>query len=62
MVPDPYSVLPGCTFHPRCPQFVPGVCDRVAPEVIEAEPGHMVRCLLYKSKPVDAQPREDTMV
>jgi len=62
LVPDPYNVLPGCTFHPRCSQFIPGVCDRVVPEVIEAEPGHTVRCLLYKSKPVEAQPREDTMV
>jgi len=47
MVPDPYSVLPGCTFHPRCPQFIPGVCDEIVPEVIEVEPGHIARCHLY---------------
>ncbi|MBN1250189.1 MAG: ABC transporter ATP-binding protein [Anaerolineae bacterium] len=59
MVPDPYSILPGCPFHPRCPQFMPGVCDRVKPEVIEVEPGHTVRCLLYKPDSATAEPRED---
>jgi peptide/nickel transport system ATP-binding protein len=49
MVPDPYSVLSGCPFHPRCPEFMPGVCDQVMPDVIEIEPGHIVRCHLYGS-------------
>jgi len=47
MVPDPYSVLPGCPFHPRCPEFMPGLCDQVVPRVLEPEPGHTVRCHLY---------------
>lgn len=55
MVPDPYSVLPGCSFHPRCPQFMQGVCDKVAPDVIEAEPGHIVRCHLYSSRSAHAR-------
>jgi len=55
MVPDPYSVLPGCSFHPRCPQYIPGVCDKIVPKVIEVEPGHIVRCHLYASHPADAQ-------
>ena len=55
MVPDPYSVLPGCSFHPRCPRFMQGVCDKIAPEVIEVESDHMVRCHLYASHPADAQ-------
>ncbi len=55
MVPDPYSVLPGCSFHPRCPQFMQGVCDQIAPEVIEAEPGHIVRCHLYASRSTNAR-------
>ncbi|MGC9522207.1 MAG: ABC transporter ATP-binding protein [Anaerolineae bacterium] len=62
MVPDPYSVLRGCPFHPRCSKFMPGVCDRVVPKVIEMEPGHKVRCLLYESDLPDAQPSEDTTV
>lgn len=55
MVPDPYSVLPGCSFHPRCPQYMEGVCNKIAPEVIEAEPGHTVRCHLYASHSSRAQ-------
>jgi len=47
MVPDPYTIVPGCSFHPRCPQFIAGVCDVVEPAYIEAEPGHMVRCHLF---------------
>jgi oligopeptide/dipeptide ABC transporter ATP-binding protein len=62
MVPDPYSVLPGCTFHPRCPQFMQGLCDEVAPEVIEVEPGHTVRCHLYGSHASDARVNKDTVL
>jgi oligopeptide/dipeptide ABC transporter ATP-binding protein len=47
MVPDPYSILKGCPFHPRCPDFIAGVCDQVTPEPVEIEQGHMVRCHLY---------------
>jgi peptide/nickel transport system ATP-binding protein len=47
MVPDPYSVLEGCSFHPRCPEFMAGLCDQVAPKVTEIGPGHAVRCHLY---------------
>lgn len=50
MVPDPYSVLPGCSFHPRCPQFMQGVCDQAEPAVVEMEPDHTVRCHLYTSR------------
>ena len=27
MVPDPFHRPPGCSFHPRCPEFMPDVCD-----------------------------------
>ncbi|HHE71779.1 MAG TPA: ABC transporter ATP-binding protein [Chloroflexi bacterium] len=50
MVPDPYSVLQGCPFHPRCPDMIPGVCDQVKPEVAEVEPNHTVRCHLYTER------------
>jgi len=49
MVPDPYTMVPGCTFHPRCPQFIAGVCEVIQPAYIEVEPGHMVRCHLYSA-------------
>jgi oligopeptide/dipeptide ABC transporter ATP-binding protein len=47
MVPDPYSVLKGCSFHPRCPDSTAGICNQVEPRTIEVEPGHLVRCHLY---------------
>ena len=47
MVPSPYQRLQGCAFHPRCPDFMPGVCDEAEPQLIQLEPGHAVRCHLY---------------
>ncbi|QDP96691.1 ABC transporter ATP-binding protein [Microlunatus elymi] len=48
-IPDPYSKVSGCTFHPRCPEFMPGLCDTVIPvETVLAGPTrHGVRCHLY---------------
>ncbi len=36
-----------CAFAPRCPDFMPGLCDTRAPELRELEPGHKVSCFLY---------------
>jgi peptide/nickel transport system ATP-binding protein len=47
MVPDPYARLTGCPFAPRCPAFMPDLCDKVEPKYVMAEPGHFVRCHLY---------------
>ena len=47
MVPSPFDLPQGCVFHPRCPDFMPGKCDKIAPLYAEAEEGHAVRCLLY---------------
>jgi oligopeptide/dipeptide ABC transporter ATP-binding protein len=49
-VPDPYTQLPGCPFHPRCPQFMDGICNVKEPELIEVSPGHWVSCHLYESE------------
>ena len=48
-VPDPYSIPKGCSFHPRCSRKIRGVCDQEEPANIQVEPGHKVRCVLYKS-------------
>jgi len=47
MVPSPFDLPPGCVFHPRCPDFMPGKCDRLYPDYAEVEDGHWARCLLY---------------
>jgi peptide/nickel transport system ATP-binding protein len=55
-VPDPYSIVTGCPFHPRCPSFMPGLCDTIVPEeaIIDGNPNHTVRCHLYPgSMPVE---------
>jgi len=48
-VPDPYSKVSGCPFHPRCPDFIGDVCVTVTPpETLLAGPSrHGVRCHLY---------------
>jgi len=47
MVPDPYAKIKGCPFHPRCPKFMPGVCDEIEPMPILQGQDHIVRCHLY---------------
>ena len=48
MVPDPLNVLPGCPFHPRCPEVMLGLCDVEVPVYAELDdPGHCVACHLY---------------
>ncbi len=49
-VPDPYNLPKGCPFHPRCAKFIPGLCDTEEPKVVEVEPGHKVRCVLYREE------------
>lgn len=49
MVPSPFAIPPGCSFHPRCPQFLSGVCNVAEPPVIDLGGGHLVRCFLYGS-------------
>jgi len=47
-VPDPYATVPGCSFHPRCPDFIGDVCQTVIPpETLLAGGSHGVRCHLY---------------
>jgi oligopeptide/dipeptide ABC transporter ATP-binding protein len=48
-VPDPYSTVPGCPFHPRCPSAMKGLCDTVVPQetAVDGRTDHGVRCHLY---------------
>jgi peptide/nickel transport system ATP-binding protein len=47
MVPSPFELPSGCVFHPRCPDYMPGKCDKIYPDYAEVENAHWARCLLY---------------
>jgi len=47
-VPVPLDPPPICGFASRCPKAIPGRCDAGVPQLIETEPGHQVRCVLYE--------------
>ncbi len=46
MVPDPFSVPPGCVFHPRCPEAISGLCEQKVPAVADFANGQAARCHL----------------
>lgn len=48
MTPDPFNLPTGCVFHPRCPLFMAGKCDKIAPTWKEVSPNHFASCLLYE--------------
>jgi len=47
MVPNPLDMPPGCPFHPRCSDFIPGLCDVQAPRETVLGERHTVACHLY---------------
>jgi len=48
-VPNPTALPPGCSFEPRCPYSVPGLCDTCVPPLEQAVAGHDVRCVRWKA-------------
>jgi peptide/nickel transport system ATP-binding protein len=50
VVPDPYSSIQGCPFHPRCDFAKPGICDINMPALTTTNEGHTVRCFLFSDK------------
>ena len=47
-VPDLAHLPPGCSFHPRCLYFLPGLCDAQPPELEVCGPDHLARCLRWR--------------
>jgi peptide/nickel transport system ATP-binding protein len=44
-IPSPANPPSGCVFHTRCPRKLPsGICESTEPPLVEAEPGHLMRC------------------
>src|SRR5262245_59802822 len=46
--PHPYDRPAGCPFHPRCPDFIAGTCDRQTPAPRAVGDRHTVSCFLYE--------------
>ena len=46
-VPHPYARPSGCPFNPRCPAFLPGICDANEPVLKPIGPDHQVSCFLH---------------
>ena len=45
-VPTPLNLGKGCGFYSRCKLAINGTCNVADPELVEIEPGHLVRCFL----------------
>jgi peptide/nickel transport system ATP-binding protein len=43
-IPSLLDLPPGCTFHPRCPYFVPGQCDTAVPPLVPVYDGGSAAC------------------
>jgi peptide/nickel transport system ATP-binding protein len=46
-IPHPFNRPPGCPFHPRCPSFMPGTCDKEEPAMRDVGPRQDAACFLY---------------
>jgi peptide/nickel transport system ATP-binding protein len=47
-IPHPYSRPKGCPFHPRCPSFMPGVCEAAEPALLPVTERQRASCFLYQ--------------
>ncbi|MBX5137684.1 ABC transporter ATP-binding protein [Rhizobium lentis] len=43
-IPSAANPPNGCVFHTRCPRKIGAVCETLEPDLVEAEPGHAIRC------------------
>ncbi len=47
-VPNPYMRLSGCPFHPRCNDFIKGLCEHYNPPETKVGKNHFARCVKYE--------------
>ena len=55
VIPNPFERPAGCTFHPRCKEYRPGICDNEAPPITWLSSDHTVRCFLHHSATAESQ-------
>jgi oligopeptide/dipeptide ABC transporter ATP-binding protein len=46
-IPHPQNKPAGCPFHPRCPAYMPGVCEQKEPRLTTVGANHTASCFLY---------------
>lgn len=62
-VPNLINLPPGCKFAPRCRARVENnltICTEREPDLIQALPGHIVRCWLYQNEGEHVAPQQFT--
>jgi len=52
-IPSLLNLPSGCTFHPRCPYFVPGQCDVKVPPLDRITEGGSVACPVRKHESIE---------
>lgn len=50
VIPSPFERPAGCYFHPRCKEFMSGICDAETPDMVQYNADHKVRCFLLQEK------------
>jgi peptide/nickel transport system ATP-binding protein len=43
-IPSATELPGGCVFAARCPRKIGAICESIDPPLVEAEPGHAIRC------------------
>jgi oligopeptide/dipeptide ABC transporter ATP-binding protein len=46
-IPHPFARPPGCPFHPRCPEYMRGTCERSFPAEVAIGAQHAAACFLH---------------
>ncbi len=49
-IPHPYNRPSGCPFYPRCPEFMPGRCDKNDPVLQSVNARQKSSCFLYQTE------------
>lgn len=55
-IPHPFNRPPGCPFFPRCPSFLPGLCDREVPPLYQVDEQQQAACHLHAPTAVAQAP------
>ncbi|HTC11709.1 MAG TPA: ABC transporter ATP-binding protein [Acetobacteraceae bacterium] len=49
-IPHPFARPPGCPFHPRCPDYMRGTCDKAFPAEVAIGAQHAAACFLHTAR------------